>query len=242
MWMSPKAYRRGYPVAVLIGLEENQAVLWQVFSQVAKLQQTIRLSGGRNDSKAVYNFHESIVNALRSTLKEGVRSLMLASPPRTNYAQEFQNHVKPHHSWLVQGPNKATFSTITGSASTPAQIATLTKTAAFKQLISETTAEETENLLEILEKKLNEQENLVSFSLVEVENMVFDVHAAGKPQPDYLLLTDAYLSSSRQKNRVHRLIQVAKNRGVKTKIVNAESAAGKRLAQFGGIVGLAKLE
>jgi stalled ribosome rescue protein Dom34 len=240
--MSPKAYRRGYPVAILVGLEEDQAVLWQIFSQVAKHQQSIPLIGGRNDSKAVYNFHESIVNALRSTLKEGVRSLMLASPPRTNYAQEFQNHVKSHHSWLVQGPNRATFSTITGSASTPAQIATLTKTATFKQLISETTAEETENLLEILEKKLNEPENLVSFSLVEVENMVFDVHAAGKPQPDYLLLTDTYLSSSRQKNRVHRLIQVAKNRGVKTKIVNAESAAGKRLAQFGGIVCLAKLE
>jgi len=240
--MPPKTSKRGYPVAVLAGIEGDRAVLWHVFSHAAKLQQTLLLNGGRNDSKAVYNFHESIVNALRITLKEGVRSVIIVSPPKTNYSQEFQNHIQSHHTWLVQGPNKATFSTITGSATTPAQIVALTKTAAFKKSISKTTSEETENLLEILEKKLSEPENLVSFPLVDVENMVFNVHAAGKPHPDYLLLTDTYLSRSSQKNRIHRLIQIAKNKGVKTKIVNAESAAGKRLTQFGGIVCLAKLE
>ena len=151
--MSPKAYRRGYPVAILVGIENDHAVLWQIFSQVAKHQQTIPLNGGRSDPKAVYNFHESIVNALRPTLKEGVRSIIVASPAKTSYAQEFLNHIKAHHAWLLQGANKAAFSTITGSASTPQQVAALTKTTAFKQLISETTAEETENLLEILEKR-----------------------------------------------------------------------------------------
>ena len=148
--MTPKAYRRGYPVAILAGIENDHAALWQVFSQVAKHQQTIPLNGDRSDPKAVYNFHESIVNALRPTLKEGVRSIIVASPAKTSYAQEFLNHIKAHHSWLLQGPNKATFSTITGSASTPPQVAALTKTAVFKQLIQETASEETENLLEIL--------------------------------------------------------------------------------------------
>ena len=50
--MSPKSYRRGYPVAVLMGIERNQAVLWQVFSQVAKHQENIMLNGDRNDSKS----------------------------------------------------------------------------------------------------------------------------------------------------------------------------------------------
>ena len=167
--MTPKAYRRGYIVAVLLGIESDQAVLWQVFSQVAKHQQTVALNGVRNDPKALYNFHESIVNALRPTLKEGVRSIITASPAKTNYAQEFQNHIKAHHSWLLLGANRATFSTITGSASTPPQVSALTKTDAFKQLIQETASEETENLLEILEKRLSTADNLVLFSLQEAE-------------------------------------------------------------------------
>ena len=240
--MTPKAYRRGYPVAILAGIENDNAALWQVFSQVAKHQQTIPLNGNRSDSKAVYNFHESIVNALRPTLKEGVRSIIIASSAKTNYAQEFQNHIKAHHSWLIQGENRATFSTITGSASTPPQVAALTKTSLFKQLIQETASEETENLLEILEKRLNTADNLVLFSLEEAENLILGKQAAGKPKPEYLLLTDNYLSNSRQKNRVHRLLQISKNRSVKTRVINAESTAGIRLTQLGGLVCLAKID
>jgi len=240
--MKPKAYKRGYPVAILIGIENDHAALWQVFSKVAKHQAKTVLNGDRKDSKALYNFHESIVNALRPTLKEGVRSIIIAASAKTNYAQDFLNHIRAHHTWLLQGPNKATFSPITGSASTPPQVAALTKTALFKQLINETTAEETENLLEILEKRLNETDNLVLFSLEEAENLILGKQATGKPKPEYLLLTDNYLSSSRQKNRVHRLLQIATNRNVKTRIINAESTAGIRLTQLGGLVCLAKLE
>jgi stalled ribosome rescue protein Dom34 len=240
MKMSPKAYRRGYPVAVLVGVESDHAALWQIYSQVAKHQQTIALCGTRSDTKATYNFHEAIVNALRPTLKEGVKSIIVTSQARTDYAQGFLNHIRVHHSWLLQGPNKAAFSTITGSASTHSDIAALTKTAAFKELVSETTAQETENLLEILEKKLNSVDNLVSFSLEEAENLILAPQLPGKPQPDYLLLTDDYLSGSRRKNRVQRLMQIAKNKGVKTRVISSESAAGKRLTQLGGLVCLAK--
>jgi stalled ribosome rescue protein Dom34 len=223
-----------------VGIECDHAALWQVFSQVAKQQQTISLSGNRKDPKALYNFHEAIVNALRQTLKEGVRSIVIATPPRTNYAQEFQNHIKAHHSWLLQGTNKAAFSTITGSASAPPQVAALTKTAGFKKLISETTAEEAENLLEILEKKLNSADNLVIFSMQEAEHFIFDTQAEGKPKPEYLMFTEEYLAKSRQKYRLQKLMQVAANKGVKTRVINAESTAGKRLTQLGGIVCLAK--
>jgi stalled ribosome rescue protein Dom34 len=238
--MTPKAYRRGYPVAVLVGIESDHAALWQVFSQIAKHQQTIPLNGNRSDSKAVYNFHEAIMNALRPTLKEGVRSIIVASPAKTSYAQEFQNHIKTHQAWLLQGPNRATFSTITGSTSSPEDVAALTKTATFKQLIKETTAQETENLLEILEKRLSEADNLVLLSLQEAENLILNTQQAGKPKPEYILLTDNYLSGNRRKNRVQRLLQIAKNKGVKTRVINAESTAGKRLTQLGGLVCLAK--
>jgi stalled ribosome rescue protein Dom34 len=175
-------------------------------------------------------------------LKEGLRSIIVTSPPKTSYAQDFLNHINTHHSWLIQGSFKAVFSTITGAASTTTQVASLTKTTVFKQLVSETTAEETEYLIEIIEKRLNETGNLVRFSLEEAENIILTKQVTGKPKPEYLLLTDNYLSGSRQRNRIQRLLQIAKNRKVKTRILNAETAAGKRLTQLGGLVCLTRLE
>jgi stalled ribosome rescue protein Dom34 len=238
--MSPKSYRRGYPVATLIGIENDHAALWQVYSQVAKHQQNISLNGARNDPKTLYNFHEAIVNALRLTLKEGIRSIIVASPARTSYAQEFLSHVNAHHSWLNQSANKAVFTTIAGSASTSQQVAALTKTGVFKELITETTTRETENLLGILEKRLSASDNLVLFSLPEAEHFVLDTQTEGKPKPEYLMLTEKYLANSRQKYRVNKLMQIAANKGVKTRVISAESAAGCRLTQLGGIVCLAK--
>ncbi|MCW3995723.1 MAG: hypothetical protein NWE98_06205 [Candidatus Bathyarchaeota archaeon] len=238
--MKAKGIRRGYPVAVLIGIEQDHASIWRIYSQAAKCQQTIPINGDRKDSKARYNFHEAIVDAFRQTIKEGVKSILIASPAKTSFAQEFQDHILAHHAWLMQGANKATFSQINASASTPAQVAALTRTAAFKELVQETAAQETENLLEILEKRLCQADNLVLFSLQEAESLILNSQAPGKPQPEYLLLTDAYLSSSRQKNRLHRLMQIAQNKKVKTHVVNAESSAGSRLTQLGGIVCLAK--
>ena len=91
--MKPRNYRRGYPVAVLIGVEQDHAAIWQVYSQVAKHQQNIMVSGDRKDQKALYNFHEAIINALRPTFKEGVKSILIAAPSRTTYAQDLQNHI-----------------------------------------------------------------------------------------------------------------------------------------------------
>ena len=239
-----KAYKRGYAVAVLAGLEETTATLWRVFSQVIKPEKTLSLYGARSNSKALYNFHEAIINALRPTLKEGVRSIILASSPRTNYAQEFISHIRQHHAWLTQGPSKATFSEITGSASTQSQVAALTRTREFHELISQTASEETENLLDLLEKRLNTSSrgDTVLFSLEEAENLVLRRHKLGRPKPEYLLLTDRYLADSCEKTRLNRLMQISQNRNVKTRVVNAESPAGVRLTQLGGIVCIAQVE
>jgi stalled ribosome rescue protein Dom34 len=240
--MTPKTYRRGYPVAVLIGIEQTQAVLWKIFSHVAKQEATINLNGNRADTKALYSFHEAIINALRPTLKEGVRSIILASPQKTSYSQEFMSHLKAHHAWLFSGANKATINEITGSAVTPTQVANLTSTQTFKQLITETTTEETENLRELLEKRLSTADHLVLFSLEEAENAIYTKPPPGKPVPEYLLLTDNYLAGNRRKNRVHRLMQIAQNKQIKTRIVNEESPAGARLNQLGGLVCLLKTQ
>ncbi len=72
--------------------------------------------------------------------------------------------------------------------------------------------------------------------------MILNQQNTTRPKPEYLLVTDKYLSDNREKNRLHRLMQIAKNRKVKTRIVNVESPAGLRLTQLGGIVCIAKPE
>jgi stalled ribosome rescue protein Dom34 len=230
-------YKRGYPMAILIGLEENCAAVWKVFSEVIKPEKTLHLEGTRNNANALYNYHESIINALRPMLKEGVRSIILASLARTSYSQEFLDHVHAHHPWLTQGLSKAVFSNITGAASTLSQVAALARTLSFHQLISQTASEETENLIDLLERRLSiSSSNTVFFSLEEAENLILNNHRASKAKPEFLLLTDKYLADSRQRNRLHRLMQIAANKKVNTRIVNSESSAGKRITQLGGIV------
>ncbi len=240
--MAPKSYRRGYAVAVLVGLAENQAAIWKIFSHVVKPEKTIILNESRSDSKALYNFHEAVVNALRPVMKEGVKSIILAAPPRTDYASMLLKHVRSHHSWLTQGTGKATFAEMVGPSVTIHDVTTLTRTPQFRQIIGETTLAETENLLELLEKRLNApgEEPLVLYWVEEIENVIYSSPAKEKPQPDYLVLADTYLSGSRQKGRLQRLQQIATNRRVQTKIVKSDSPAGKRVIQLGGIVCLLK--
>lgn len=237
-----KGYRRGYPVAILVGLEANKAALWRVFTNVIKSEKSISV-GNRNDPKVVYNFHESIVNSIRPALREGIRSIILVSPAKTDYAQEFINHINAHHTWLVQGRSKVVLSVLTGSAEMLSEVTALARSPAFQKLISETVSEESENLVEVLEKRLNAptQKVLVLYSLEEIEDLVLASNQTNPLRPDYLLLTDKFLDKSRQKNRLHRLMQIASNRGVKTRIISAQSKAGLRLTQLGGIVCLGLL-
>jgi stalled ribosome rescue protein Dom34 len=234
-----QGYKRGHPVTLLVGFENDYAVLWQVFSHVVKLHLTLKVGGKRTDQRALYNFHESLVDALRPVLKEGVRSIVVTAPKKTTYAKEFLNHVQKHHTYLIQSkqPNKATFAELIGSADQPHRVAELVKTKEFCKLIAETTSEEAEHIVNALEKCLysTDSKSVILFSLKEIEDMVYDRERRNDFRTEYLILTDKYLADSEDKNRIHRLLQISKNRKVKTRIVNAETPAGKRISQFGGI-------
>lgn len=149
-------------------------------------------------------------------------------------------HVKGHHAWLFSGANKATFKLLVGSAVTHAQVSSLSGSGEFKQSISDSTLEETENIRELLEKRLNTADQLVLFSLEEAEYAIYAPEIPGKPKPEYLLLTDKYLAGEKRRGRLNRLMQIAQNKKIKTRIVNAESPAGARLNQLGGLVCLLK--
>jgi stalled ribosome rescue protein Dom34 len=238
MVRTKKRYRRGYPVAILAGIEEKTAVIWKVFSNVAKPEKTLYINGTRNNPKDLYKFHESIINAIRPTIKEGVRSIILASPTGTSHNQELINHIREHDKWLIQGPNKVAFSKIAEFATTSSQVAAFTKKAAFHQIIKETTEEETKNIIEIMEKRINSAGNnsLVLFSLEEVEKLILKRWKLNEPKPEWLMLTNKYLEDNSKKNRLHRLMQIATNKKIKTRIINAESPSGKRLTQLGGLI------
>lgn len=239
------AYRRGYPVAVLIGLEESRAVVWRVFSNVVKLHVTVKLEGNRKDENALYNFYESIVNALRPALREGIKSVLLAAPMKTSFAEAFFDHVRKHHSWLVnsKGSSAATFGILVGSAGQLSEVADLVKTTSFRKLIDETTSEEADRAVKILEKRLDDVScsGLVLYSVKEIEDLIYSPWGCGDRRAEYLMLTDAYLAESKEKNRIQRLVQVARNKNVKTMTVKAETNAGRRLTQFGGLVCLTQI-
>ena len=235
-----QGYKRGYSVALLVGFEDDHAVLWQVFSHVVKLHLTFKLGRKRTDERALYNFHESVVDALRPLLKEGVRSIVVTAPMKTTYAADFLDHVRKHHTYLIQSkmPNRATFAELVGSADQYHKVTELVKTKEFRKLIAETTSGEADHIVNALEKHLysTDSNSVVLFSLKEIEDIVYDQERNNDFRTEYLILTDNYLADSEDKNRIHRLLQISKNRKVKTRIVNAETPAGKRISQFGGIV------
>lgn len=235
-----QGYKRGYPVALLVGFENANAVLWHVFSHVVKLHLTLELGGKRTDERVLYNFHESVVEALKPMLKEGVKSIVVVAPMKTTYAADFLDHVRKHHGYLMQSKssNRATFAMLVGSADQPQRVAELVKTKEFRELIAETISEEADHTVNILEKYLYSIDSncVVLFSLREIEDMVYNRERNNDFRTEYLMLTDKYLAEAEDKNRIHRLLQISQNRKVKTRIVKAETVAGKRISQFGGIV------
>jgi stalled ribosome rescue protein Dom34 len=237
-----RGYKRGYPVALLVGFKDDRAVLWQVFSHVVKLHLTFELGGKRTDERSLYNFHEAVVDALRPLLKEGVRSIVVTAPMKTTYATDFLNHVRKHHTYLIQskGPERATFAELVGSADQPNQVAEMVKTKEFHKLVAETTSEEADHIVNALEKHLADSSVVVLFALKEIEDAVYERGRRNELRPQYLMLTDKYLADSKDKNRIHRLLQISKNRKVETRIINAKTPAGKRISQFGGLIFFAR--
>ena len=235
-----RRYRRGYPVALLVGFENDHVILWRIFSRVVKLSLRLEFEGRRTDAQALYKFRESVVSALKPVLNEGVRTIVVAAPVRTTYAQDFLEHVRKHHRYLIQSksPNRANFAKLVGSADDRIKVAELVKTKKFTELIAETTSEEADQVVNSLEKHLYGTVNssVVLYTLKEIEDIVYRREKSKTFRTEYLLLTDKYLAESKQKNRIHRLLQISKNKKVKTRVLNAETPAGNRISQFGGIV------
>ena len=236
-----KRQKRGYPVALLIGIEDNQVTIWKIFSQIAKFDKVFPFEGFKKDANSNYNFFETLIDTIRPSLKEGIKSIIISTPSKTKYADILISHIKIHHSWLNHGNNKVSFSQIVGSTSTKEKVGSLIKNTEFQKLISETAIRETDNLLSILDRSLasSNSKKQILFSFEEIRKLFFDKQK-NNSKPEYILLTDRYLKDCKYKNQLNRILQIAKNQKVKTRVILTQLPAGKRLTQLGGLVCLIK--
>ena len=109
---------------------------------------------------------------------------------------------------------------------------------ALGESITEATSGEADHTVNALEKCLSSVDSscVVLFSLKEIEDRVYDREKSNNTSTEYLMLTNKYLAESSEKNRIQRLLQISKNKKIKTKVVNTETSAGNRISQLGGIV------
>ncbi len=228
-----RGYRRGYPVAVLIGFDRDRAVLWRVYSQVVKAHSTIQAP--RGGKREIYNFHEAVVDAMRPILKEGVGSVVVAAPARTSYVKVFLDHVTKHQPWMTRGTGSATFTGIVGSATTQEEVTALVRTGEVQRAIGASAADEADRIKSLLESRLAQDDaSPILYSLYEIEGLIFDLRVKGRPEPEHLILTDRFLAAHRR--RAQRLMEASRSRGVRAYVVGVKTAAGQRVEQLGGMV------
>jgi len=228
-----RGYRRGYPVAVLIGFDRSRAVLWRVFSQVVKPHSTIEAPRGGKRER--YNYHEAVVNALRPILKEGVGSVVVVAPARTSYVKEFLDHVAKHQPWMTRGAGSATFTGIVGSATTQEEVSALVRTGEVQRAIGTSAAGEADRIKGLLESRFAQDDaSPILYSMYEIEELIFGQRVKGRPAPEHLILTDRFLAAHRR--RAQRLMEASRSRGTRAYVIGVKTAAGQRVEQLGGMV------
>jgi stalled ribosome rescue protein Dom34 len=225
--VSRRRRTRGYPVAVLIGLEKGEASLWNIYSRSIKPDTTIQRENNQ------YNYHEAIIDRLRPNVKQGVKTVLVASPDVKHY-DEFYKHIEKHQRWLIAGYelNRVTIEYVEGSATDIDAVVELITESGLQRTIQKASREDIKRVISVLERRLGTPEGIDSllFTLNEVEDSVYEPHGSA----EYVLMTTDFQRNHRR--RTQRLLQIAQNKGVKSMIVEAETSMGKRLTQFGGLI------
>ena len=234
-----KRIKRGHPVALIVGIHEDRAVFWRVFSEIVRQDAIIKRNRKRKyqDNKQIYHFHEEIVDKLRPIIKEGIKNLLISSPPKSTYSNEFLKHITKHHSWMLKkGENKAIFTEIVGSANNLKEVLYLIRQENFKEAVEETSNQETMLILEDLNEVINTSDSKTLYTLKEIEQEIDKKWKESENKPYYIIITDEYLGTPKYRNRAHRILQIARNHGIKTKVVDVETDTGITVKSYGGLI------
>lgn len=220
---------RGYPIAVLVGLNENRASVWDVYSQSIKPDKVIEKESN------YYNFHEAIINQLRPKVKQGVKTIFLASTEEKNYKKLYE-HIEKHQRWLIVGYelNRATIRYLEGSAMDIDSVVELIEDSDLQRTIKQASQEDVERVMEALEKRLGTAKGIdnLLFTLSEIEEAVY----SNESRLEYILVTTEFQRKHRR--RTQRLLQIAQNKNIKTMTIETKTPIGARLTQFGGLISI----
>ncbi len=244
-----KKPKRGFLVALLIGFDEKEIHTWKVYSQSLRVYKTIKLTRKWKylDDKQIYHLLEELVNIIRLVIRDGLKSILLASSQKKDYSTIFLDHINKHHQWLIRskGYNRVSFGEIVGNANNIESAKFLISQEKSLHVIHETTSDEINLLVKQLEKIINvgDPNRLLLYNLEDIEALIYgrgkkDKSAAEKL--DFLIVTENFIKDHKSKNRIHRLIQIANNKGILTKTISIENPAVDRFNQFGGILAFKK--
>ncbi|MBY8981799.1 MAG: hypothetical protein KGD57_02550 [Candidatus Lokiarchaeota archaeon] len=245
--------KRGFLKNIIITFESKQAIIWKVYSERVEKITIIKLNKKYEytEKKQIYHYFENIINDIRDFIQKGLRSILIINPIKKQYNNDFLNHIKSHQKWLLdkKNPNSISIRTLIGSIKNSDDIVELINSKQYNEAVKSATTDEDDQIIGILEKRLhNTKDGLVLYSLNEIEDLIY---RGGKKKkkfkplklnPEYLILTTNYLNNHRQKNRLHHLLQIVRNREIKTKIINSENPSGIFIDSLGGITCFLKVK
>ncbi|MHA1887648.1 MAG: hypothetical protein DRO88_09640 [Promethearchaeia archaeon] len=244
--------KRGYPLALLIGFLPMHLVYYNIFSERVELRKKRKLPRkfDNMDKKQKYAFFEEIVSELRPILQNELKNVLLVTKPKKKEAQEFLNHLQQHHRWILNPDhhNAATFSHLTGDVSDLENASIFLQSSEIQKKIGQANEIESNRIMKTLEQRLNDpDQGFTLHTLKEIEDLIYAGGTRKKKfkklalNPEYILITDQYLENQSNKNRLHRLLQIAQNRQIRTRIIDSGTNAGSRLSNLGGIVCFLKM-
>jgi stalled ribosome rescue protein Dom34 len=220
---------RGYPVAILIGLEKHKVNFWNIYSK------SIRPDIEIEYEKDNYNYFESIIDNIRPKVKKGIKIIIIVSTEKKNYDLLYE-HINRHQKWLIGGYelNRVTLDYLEGSAENIFEVNELIEKSILQKTIKKVYSQENQSVMKELDKRLGTSKGIDNFlfTLEEVENAVYRDNS--EMRPEYILLTTDF--QRRNRKRTQRLLQISQNKTIKTMVVENKSAMGSRLSQFGGLI------
>ncbi|MHA1796325.1 MAG: hypothetical protein ACTSUK_09435, partial [Promethearchaeota archaeon] len=160
------------------------------------------------------------------------------------------NHLQQHHRWILNPDhhNAATFSHLTGDVSDLENASIFLQSSEIQKKIGQANEIESNRIMKTLEQRLNDpDQGFTLHTLKEIEDLIYAGGTRKKKfkklalNPEYILITDQYLENQSNKNRLHRLLQIAQNRQIRTRIIDSGTNAGSRLSNLGGIVCFLKM-
>ncbi|MEM2143635.1 MAG: hypothetical protein QXS20_07265 [Candidatus Thorarchaeota archaeon] len=233
--------RRGYPVAVLVDVGDQMAVIWIVYSESLKMYRAVHrdVDPDSDTRGSYYNFYGSIVSALKPVFASGVSTTIVTGPTDgLGYAEAFVGHVRGHHKYLLKSVQ---ISVVRGGAGDSRAARALVDSRDFESAVKGAVDTESGMINALLGARLYDETGRfgVLYTLDEIEECLTKHFRAGRnftEIPEHIFVTSTFWTSHRTSSRFRRIIDLANSHSVKTRVVEEDTDAGVRISQLGGIV------